>query len=204
MRDVVSVVGWDWTKIPFVFPDSTKLELQAVPIALASRGGDKLTWIDSDHGTFNMGSAYKLATKVDHNVQFEGNWIWKAKILPRIQTFVWLCLHNSIGVRECLFSRGIASDSSCPMCHSSNESIMHALRDCDVVKLIWVQLGVRDVDNRFFERGIQEWLKVNGTNKHTMGQFHIPWSCLFLFAIWLIWKCRNHTVFRNHGPNPTW
>ena len=35
-----------------------------------------------------------------------------------------------------------------------------------------------------------------------MGQLHIPWNQLFLFAIWLIWKHRNHTVFRNSGPNP--
>ena len=66
VRDVVSVGGWDWTKIPFVFSDPTKLELQAIPVALASRGGDKLTWIDSEHGTFNIGSTYKLATKVGH------------------------------------------------------------------------------------------------------------------------------------------
>ena len=53
VRAVVSVGGWDWAKIPFVLPDQTKLELQAIPVALASRGGDKLTWIDSEHGTFN-------------------------------------------------------------------------------------------------------------------------------------------------------
>lgn len=147
VRDVVFVGGWDWTKIPFVFLDSTKLKLQVVPVTMASRGGDKLTWIDSDHDTFNIGSTYKLVTKVDHDVQFGGNWIWKMKVLPRIQAFVWQCLHNSIGVRDCLFSRGIVSDSSCPLCHSPNESIIHALRDYDVVKLIWFQMGARDNDN---------------------------------------------------------
>ena len=154
MKDVVSVGGWDWSKIPFVLPDLIKLELQAVPVALASKGGDKLTWIESDHGMFNIGSAYRLASRVDHDILFKGNWIWKVKVLPRIQTFFWLCLHNSIGVRDCLFSRGIVFDRSYPMCHSSNESIMHALRDCAVVKLIWIQLGVYDVDKQFFERGI--------------------------------------------------
>ena len=33
---------------------------------------------------------------------FLANWIWKLDILPRIQTFVWMCAHNSIGVWECL------------------------------------------------------------------------------------------------------
>ena len=149
---------------------------------MASRGGDKLTWIDSEHSTFNIGSAYKLATRVGHGAQFEGSWIWKVKILPRIQSFVWLCLHNSIGVKDCLLSRGIVPESSCPLCHSTNESILHALRDCEVMKHIWSQLGVRDVDNHFFERDIQEWLKVNSTNKKPTGQLHIPWSIQFLFA----------------------
>ena len=137
-----------------------------------------------------------------NSAQFEGSWIWKVKILPRIQSFVWLCLHNSIGVKDCLLTRGIVLENSCPLCHSTNESILHALRDCEVVKLIWSQLGVHDVDNFFFERDIQEWLKVNSTNNKLTGQLHIPWSILFLFAVWLIWKCRNHMVFRSLGPNP--
>ena len=202
VKDVVSVGGWDWSKIPFVFPDPTKLELQAISVALASRGGDKLTWIDSEHGSFNIGSAYKLATTVGNSAQFEGSWIWKVKILPRIQSFVWLCLHNSIGVKDCLLTRGIVLENSCPLCHSTNESILHALRDCEVVKLIWSQLGVHDVDNIFFERDIQEWLKINSTNKKPTGQLLIPWSIQFLFAVWLIWKRRNHLVFRSLGPNP--
>lgn len=106
VRDVVSDAGWDWNKIPFELPTATKLELQAIPVAMASRGGDKLTWINSNHGMFNIGSAYKLATKVEHVTHFEDSWIWKVKVLPRIQAFIWLCLHNSIKVRDCLCSRG--------------------------------------------------------------------------------------------------
>nr|POF16994.1 putative ribonuclease h protein [Quercus suber] len=55
-------------------------------------------------------------------------------------------------------------DNSCPLCHSSNESIVHALKDCAMVKPIWFQLGAHDIDNLFFDRGINEWLK--GLNPH--------------------------------------
>ena len=61
---------------------------------------------------------------------------------------------------------------------------------------------MRDVDNHFFQRDIKEWLKVNSTNNKLTGQLHIPWSIQFLFAVWLIWKRRNHMVFRSLGPNP--
>ena len=72
-------------------------------------------------------SAYKIAMNQVRPFIFGGNWIWKVKILPRIQSFVWLCLHNSIGVRECLARRGIVTKSACPLCHLGSESILHTL-----------------------------------------------------------------------------
>ena len=35
------------------------------------------------------------------------NWIWKLDILPRIQTFVWMCAYNSIGVWDYLRRKGL-------------------------------------------------------------------------------------------------
>lgn len=35
-----------------------------------------------------------------------------------------------------------------------------------------------------------------------IGHHAIPWSTIFLFAIWLIWKHRNQVVFKEQRPNP--
>ena len=35
-------------------------------------------------------------------------WIWKLKTLSRIKTFLWMCIHDSIGVKECLVRRNCA------------------------------------------------------------------------------------------------
>ena len=117
-----------------------------------------------------------------------GNWIWKVRALPRIQSFVWLYCHESIGVKECLNRRGILADSQCPLCHVSSESIIHALRDCEVVKQVWYQLDVNRGGNSFFSSNLQDWLEVNGTNQHNVGQHAVSWNIIFLFAIWLIWN----------------
>ena len=82
-----------------------------MPFALASRGKDKLTWKESEHGIFNLGSAYKIATSQGNTNSFKGKWIWKVRTLPRIQSFVWLCYHESIEVKECLNRRGMLADS---------------------------------------------------------------------------------------------
>lgn len=96
-----------------------------------------MTWKESDNGMFNLGSAYKIAIDKVNVDSFRAMWIWKSKVLPRIQSFVWLRYHESIGVKECLNHRGMLLDTHCPLCHSSSESILHALRDCNVVKHIW-------------------------------------------------------------------
>lgn len=49
---------------------------------------------------------------------FKGEWIWKLNMLPKIITFLWLCHHNNIPVRDVLDFRGINCNNSCPMCNS--------------------------------------------------------------------------------------
>ena len=57
-------------------------------------------------------------------------------MLPRIQMFIWRCMQNSIGVKECLVRRGIPIDNTCPLCHSEVETIAHALCDCCTIQPI--------------------------------------------------------------------
>ena len=111
VKDVVSVAGWNWSTTSFEFPEFVKQERQAMPFVLTSRGEDKLTWKESEHGIFNLGSAYKIATSQGNTDYFRGKWIWKVRTLPRIQSFVWLCCQESIRVKECLNQRGILADS---------------------------------------------------------------------------------------------
>lgn len=122
-------------------------------------------------------------------------------MLPRIQTFVWLCLHNSIEVKECLNLRGMLSDTQLHFCHTSSESIIHAFHDCGVVKHIWDQLGENWLNRSFSNKNIYEWLEENGTKQQIIGQHTIPWTMIFLFVIWLIWKHRNQVVFKELRPN---
>lgn len=158
VKDVMSTNGWDWSITSFDFPDSVKQELQAIPFAMASRGEDKLTWKASDHGILNLGSAYKIATYEGNVGSFRGKWIWKAKVLPRIQYFVWLCYHESVGVKEFLNQRGMLLDTQCLLYHTSSKSILHALHDYKVVKHVWNQLGENRVNSSFFSSNLQDWL----------------------------------------------
>ena len=149
-----------------------------------------------------MKSAYLLATSLMNDESFSGSWIWKLPTLPRIQFFIWKCMHHSISVKDCLANRGIPLDTTCPVCHLESESITHALRDCRMIKSIWLKLGTHCLQTNFFSQGIREWLITNANLKSSQNTTGIPWNILFSFALWLIWKQRNQIVFASKRLNP--
>ena len=124
----------------------------------------------STHGGFELKSAYQIAIGSEEGASpFSGQWVWKANILPRIQTFVWMCLHSSIGVKECLTKRGVPVDPTCPLCLCEFESIIHALRDCRIIRNIWTQLGAKEINSSLFNGTLQHWITTNekiDTKKH--------------------------------------
>ena len=98
--------------------------------------------------------------------------------------------------------RGMLGDDLCPLCGRFPETIIHALRDCKSVKPMWIQLGVRWADRRFWTEELHEWLELNGNKGSCRVSCLSPWRTTFLFAIWLIWKSRNQVVFNGKAQNP--
>jgi len=150
VKDIVALGGWKWGLVPFVVPQDLKLEIQAIPYALVTSSVDRLMWRDSPRGDFSMKSAYRLAAGLDQISDYKGLWIWKLQSLPKIQFFLWKCSHNSIGVNECLVARGVNIDPTCPLCKKEPKSILHVLRDCDLARAVWNELGAMGVDRGFF------------------------------------------------------
>ena len=150
LKDVISLGRWDWSKIPFSLPLKIKDEIQATPIPIIARNNDKLAWKFSPKGSFDMGSAYLIASNLMDAESIAGSWIWKLQILPRIQMFIWRCMHNSVVVKEVVAKKGILIDTSYPMCHFVSDSLSHALRDCNVVKPVRLHLGIHYLNPSFF------------------------------------------------------
>ena len=137
-KDVVDYTGiWNWSILPMVLPSEIINELKATPTPKFAQVEDRLAWKYSPRGGFDLKSAYLLSIDSRGDAPFKGDWIWKLKTLLRIQAFVWKCMHNSIGVKQCLMTRGIQVEAYCPHCHIDAESILHALRDCPASKRVW-------------------------------------------------------------------
>ena len=110
--------------------------IQATPIAMTSKGCDKIAWADSPQGIFSLRNAYRIAMGHEESSTFSASWICKANTLPRIKTFLWMCAYNSIKVRSCLIRRGVCEEAVCPICQEAEESILHALPDYPWAKAV--------------------------------------------------------------------
>ena len=141
VKDLASLDGWDWGKLSLIIPPKIFLEIQAMPHSHFANEEDRIIWNTTTNGNFNLSFAYILANGEAPQF-FNGKWIWKLKVLPRIQSFFWMCFHNSIATRERLASRGLQVDTVRPMCNIHPDTIIHLLRDCQVAVNCWQSLGI--------------------------------------------------------------
>lgn len=162
-----------------------------MPHARVASEEDRIIGAATSNGQFNLNTAYLLATQSpeapDSLQPFKGNWIWKLKTLPRIQTFIWMCMHNSIATRVCLANRGIQVNTTCPVCLQAPETIIHALRVCSLASSCWPNLEV-NLGADFISLDSREWLEEYGRMEYKAGSLLIPWNVIFSFGLWSLWQ----------------
>ena len=69
-KDFIFDSSWDWDRLPFDLPLEIKRMIQATPVALTTRSCDKRAWAESPQGTFDLKSAYKIASSHNYNIPF--------------------------------------------------------------------------------------------------------------------------------------
>ena len=145
---------------------------------------DSLVWKFSQNGEFSTASAYDLARLEDTNPHsFSGYWLWKFDTIQKIKHFIWLCYHNSIPVRQVIATRGISCNTTCPLCQSQEESIVHSLRDCPFALKFWKQLGTPQSLTNFLQLSLLNWIKQNCLCSNQVLINGFSWNAQFPFVI---------------------
>jgi hypothetical protein len=62
--------------------------------------------------------------------------VWKLKISPRIQVFLWLFSLNKVMTRDNLRRRGMPKLLECSLCKEI-ESVKHLFFECLISELLW-------------------------------------------------------------------
>ena len=202
VKEVLGIGGWDWSKLSFQIPDSILEEIRSIPFSMTSNNeNDRLTWIGDNRRDFDLKSAYAMA--IDCKVgdgKFTGTWVWKLKTLPRIKTFIWQCLHHSIGVGVCLVQRCLSKNEVCPLCNNEAESILHRLRDYPFARNIWHCLGISPTSN-FYEDDLQMWLENNCKDQSHKVRHHPLGRSFFLLLFGVYGSIRIMLSFETVQPS---
>ena len=191
--------GWRWEVLSFELPQDVKDKIRAIPLSQVGRREDFILWKLSKDGDFSSRTAYALANSSHFlSNDFQGVWIWELDVLPKVISFLWLCMHRSVPVKNTLVSRGIIEEDSCPLCKRMPETIEHLLRECVYACDFWSKVNIPPMVVSSFQATVDviEWLWVNCLSK-AMHHSLVPWRYIFPSTVWELWKHRNKVVFEN-------
>ena len=80
------------------------------------------------------------------------------------------------------------------MWYNYSETMLHVLRDCEIVEDIWKGIGNSLIKNSFFQQPLKIWLEENLLNETQRCQ-GIGWPLIFTTACCLLWYSMNILVF---------
>ncbi|CAN1189175.1 Putative ribonuclease H protein At1g65750 [Linum perenne] len=112
----------------------------------------------------------------------------------RVRLFLWLAIQDTILNNKNRVRHHIAADASCDLCHTSEESTTHVLRDCAFATDSWRKLGAFDVSGSQLQGDTAIWMKhyLRDGNK----------SLMFGVHCWMLWRNRNDRIFSGTSQTP--
>ncbi|KAJ1443251.1 Reverse transcriptase zinc-binding domain [Sesbania bispinosa] len=167
-------------------------------------GPDYLAWKFSSTSEFTIKTAYEFLTenstaKYPIDDIFKTIWSWQGP--PRVSTFVWKVVHGKLLTNCERVKMGVTTSNLCPRCNSAPETIMHLLRDCDIVAELWESLIDSNSWSSFFSLRQDQWIRKNlEFSNHSVAG--VNWSFIFLICIWSLSKDRNSLIFKQKTDLP--
>ncbi|KAH9669858.1 putative ribonuclease H protein [Citrus sinensis] len=156
---------------------------------------DTIFWAHSKHGQFTTSSAY-LALSVHNPTAADRAWrlIWHWKGPQSVRVFLWQMFHASLKTKAELVRRHLSISSPCDRCGAVCEDVIHALRDCPLVKQFWLNIILTSKRHDFLNSRLHHWLRLNLGDASMVGNVS-NWAIFFGVALWRIWFWRNQFLF---------
>ncbi|WVZ67115.1 hypothetical protein U9M48_016241 [Paspalum notatum var. saurae] len=163
---------------------------------------DIFRWRWEPNGTYSASSAYRAC--FTGSVRFQGaNFIWKAKVPPKVKFFAWLAAHNRCWTAERRHRRGLQDSDRCALCDQESETIDHLLIHCCFSREVWF-LAFNQISwgalTPSFSHSFMDWW----TRSRKRVSKHLRPGCdgIVLLVSWMIWKERNARVFDRGRSSP--
>ncbi|KAG8492715.1 hypothetical protein CXB51_010474 [Gossypium anomalum] len=134
VRDLLLVNDrkWDMDKVYMVYGKDWGDRIYNLPIGNEGQR-DRMVWFHNPYGYFRSKSAYSwlLLKEIGfgpHRIYWKS--IWKIDTLPKIWVFAWRVGHEILPTNVKISSIRIGFNKKCSRCEATNETLLHALRDC--------------------------------------------------------------------------
>lgn len=111
----------------------------------------------------------------------------KTATTPRLKHFIWMCLHGSIQSTVLLQGRDTNVEVGCSIYLEDEEDIDHILRNCNIARRFWDDLGIPRSKIQNPNKGV-DWSKFSQER---------PGLPLFQISPWQLRKKRNNFIFKN-------
>jgi hypothetical protein len=155
-------------------------------------GADKLWWLPSRKGVFEVKSFYRalLPTRTS---SFPWKSIWRSKAPPRVAFFAWTAAHGKILTVDNLRRKGMVLVNRCWLCEADGESVDHLLLHCGTARALW---------NAFFTRFDLCWVMPRSVKEllaswcsSGRSRSAVVWKMVPLCIMWCVWSERNLRCF---------
>lgn len=159
VKDLIDAQGerWNMSSLRQCFvPEDVNL-IRTIPLSRRC-SKDKLVWHHTDFGVYSVRSGYRSAMEI-----FNGNgstsdsgrgeiWgdIWRLPCPPKIQNFIWRACRNFLAVNSNLKRRCVKEDERCGICDQKEETVNHALLECEAVRAFWFGSQIQ-LDSRRYQ-----------------------------------------------------
>ncbi|MBA0669505.1 hypothetical protein Goklo_000047, partial [Gossypium klotzschianum] len=157
---------------------------------------DQLCWVHDSNGEFTVRKCSELLiTDGGDDINFAFDKIWKLKVPPRVESFLWMLTIDRIPTKEFLLKRGVKLQNisvGCPWCERVPERADHFFFNCKFIEGFWYKI---------FNWWEAEWETVEGFAEFYSLCYNMKlvgiWKSLWLISVRKPagWLARNGLLF---------
>ncbi|KAH9678675.1 putative reverse transcriptase/RNA-dependent DNA polymerase [Citrus sinensis] len=129
---------WDFNVVDDIFNNRDQDLIRRIP--LNSRlDKDIWFWLPDSKGLFTVRSYYRMLDTL-HSPPSSGAWrkLWHLHVLAKVKNFLWRAMANVLPTADNLLQRRVEVQASCPICHTSTETVFHVLVTSPFAKACWI------------------------------------------------------------------